>query len=300
MRCQGGRWCPLAVLALLLLWAGAACAEVCKGSKVPKAELRRYDATAALSQREAETALATHLPWGRPSCPTLLPGREYILCYTTAHRTALWAAYTLRAEEVGTRARRDAFRSDPRLTADENAHCADYTGTGYARGHTVPDADMGRSNVAQANTYFLSNMSPQINNLNSGPWLWLERAVRDYAKQYGQVYVLSGSIFDAPAPTVPSRRMGIPARYYKVLVHTDTSGSPVALSLILPNQAEHFTVPPRRPEDDQPEVRVSNRLLEAHLVSIREIERLTGLDLLARLDRVALKEAVASALWPRN
>lgn len=40
--------------------------------------------------------------------------------------------------------------------------------------------------------------------------------------------------------------------------------------------------------------------LAAHTVSIREIERLTGLDLLPRLDRAALKEAVASALWPRN
>ena len=138
----------LVLFFLLLLIHWPAFAEVCKGSRVPKAELRRYDATARLSQREAETALATHLPYGQPACPTLLPGREYILCYTAAHRTALWAAYTLRGEEVVHRARRDAFRSDPRLTADENAHCADYKGTGYARGHTVPDADMGRSTIA--------------------------------------------------------------------------------------------------------------------------------------------------------
>ena len=220
-RSQGGRWCPLAVLVSLLLWVGAAWAEVCKGSKVPKTELRRYDAKATLSQNQIAAALATHLPYGQPGCPRLLPSREYILYYIAGHRTALWAAYTLRAEEVVNRARRDAFRYDPRLTADENAHCADYKGTGYARGHTVPDADMGRSKMAQANTYFLSNMSPQTNNLNSGPWLWLERAVRDYAKRYGQVYVMSGSIFSEPVPTVPSGRMGIPARYYKVLVCTD-------------------------------------------------------------------------------
>ena len=111
---------------------------------------------------------------------------------------------------------------------------------------------------------------------------------------------MSGSIFGKPTPTVPSGRMGIPARYYKVLVRTDASGSPVALALILPNQATRFTLPPQRPDDGRPEVRASDRLLEAHLVSIREIERLTGLDLLPRLDRVALKEAVASESWPRN
>jgi hypothetical protein len=31
-------------------------------------------------------------------------------------------------------------------------------GTGYARGHTVPDADMGRTTAAQANTYLVSNL----------------------------------------------------------------------------------------------------------------------------------------------
>jgi len=293
-------WISVLLLGLLPFSMDAALAELCKGSKVPKAELRQYDAQATLSQQEAEAALTTHLPYGQPACPKLLPGREYILCYTTDHRTALWAAYELRAQDVKKLTRRDAFRSDPRLTAAETTRCADYKGTGYARGHTVPDADMGRSKRAQANTYFLSNMSPQTNNLNSGPWLWLERAVRDDATQYGKVAVITGSIFSAPIPTVPSGRVGIPARYYKVLVRTDASGAPVALALMLPNQAQRFALPPRRADDDRPDVRASDRLLEAHRVSIREIERLTGLDLLPRLDRAALKEAVASELWPRN
>ena len=73
MRRQGGLWCPLVVL--LLLWAGAAWAEVCKGSKVPKAELRRYDAQATLSSQDTATALATHLPGASllpPQTPTSL------------------------------------------------------------------------------------------------------------------------------------------------------------------------------------------------------------------------------------
>jgi hypothetical protein len=37
-----------------------------------------------------------------------------------------------------------------------------------------------------------------------------------------------------------------------------------------------------------------------HTVSIRELENLTGLDLLPKLDAEALKRAVASELWPRN
>ena len=41
------------------------------------------------------------------------------------HRVALWAAYKLTADDVVTAQRLDAFRTDPRLTDDETAHCDD-------------------------------------------------------------------------------------------------------------------------------------------------------------------------------
>jgi len=56
----------------------------------------------------------------------------------------------------------------------------------------VPRDDMNRSSAAQANTFFLSNMAPQVNAFNGGIWSRLERLVRTYAKQYGAVQVLTG------------------------------------------------------------------------------------------------------------
>ncbi len=38
----------------------------------------------------------------------------------------------------------------------------------------------------------------------------------------------------------------------------------------------------------------------AHTVSLKEIEHLTGLELLPKLNAESLKKAVASELWPRN
>lgn len=40
--------------------------------------------------------------------------------------------------------------------------------------------------------------------------------------------------------------------------------------------------------------------LAAHTVSMKEIEHLTGIDLLPKLDAESLKKAMASELWPRN
>lgn len=143
-------------LALLVILSAAASAEVCKGSKVPKADLAQYDAQAVLSPSDQEAALQKHLPYGQPACPKLLPQREYILCFDPENRVALWAGYKLTAADVVSAERLDAFRTDPRLTEAENARCDDYAGTGYARGHLVPRDDMNRSFAAQANTFFLS------------------------------------------------------------------------------------------------------------------------------------------------
>ena len=231
-------------LVLLLVITGSAWAEVCKDSKVPKAEREQYDAQATLSPAEEEQAIKTRLPWGQPACPNLLPNREYIVCYTAKFRVALWAGYQLRAEDVISAPRRDAFPTDPRLNAEESASCEDYTNSGYDRGHIVPRDDMNRTPVAQANTFFLSNMAPQTPALNRGLWRWLEEPVRSYAQKYGTVYVMTGSVLQDPVQTVSSGRVGIPSRFYKVLLRTNPDGTPTALAIHLPNLQEGLPLPP--------------------------------------------------------
>lgn len=106
----------LHALILLLLLTDTAPAEICPGNKVPKAELQQYDPLVTLSPAQEQAARQTHLPWGQPGCPRLLPQREYIVCYDLAKRVALRASYRLQAGDVASLTRRDAFRSDPRLT----------------------------------------------------------------------------------------------------------------------------------------------------------------------------------------
>ena len=47
-------------------------------------------------------------------------------------------------------------------------------------------------------------------------------------------------------------------------------------------------------------MRAADFSLVGHTVSIRELETLTGLALLPKLDAESLKKAVASELWPRT
>ena len=67
----------------------------------------------------------------------------------------------------------------------------------------VPRSDMNRSLVAMANTFFLTNMTPQFPNVNQGTWARLEDWVRAWAQRFGAVHVISSSVFDDDDNEVP-------------------------------------------------------------------------------------------------
>jgi len=291
----------VAVLVAVALLAGVARAEVCKGSKVGAKTLKKYDGHLPLSAADQTAAVAEHLPFGTPQCAKLLALKAYIACYDPAKRIPLWVAYKLTAQDIVQRARKDAFRTDPRLTDEENASCADYAGTGFDRGHSAPNADFNRSAEAQADTYFFSNMSPQTKQLNEQRWAELEDHVRSWAKTFGTVYVITGPIFvSGEIHTVPSGRVAIPTQFFKAVVRKDDSGNLLALTFVLPNGTGSFLDLPAGPG---PKAQKVDAYLQQHLVSIGFVENLTGLKYFPALppaERSALESSVPTELWAKN
>ena len=293
-------------LLLVFVTAGTSWAEYCKqpGTPVPRAEANKFDRAVLLSPSEVTASENTHLRWGKPDCQRYLFHHEFVLCYDTERRVPLWVMYELTKAEVKSLARRNGFRTDPRLLPDESATCGDYVNKGpgptFDRGHMVPNADMNRSKVAQANTYFLSNMSPQFSRFNQGVWARFEGHVRAWAKKFGKVHVVSGSVFDADDDQKPdaaadakfkppTKRVAIPTHYYKILVREEAGGDLVALASLLP----HVTKDPPN----------SDGFIEEKLVPIAEIKARSGVDFFPELPtatRKALESAVSSQLWPRN
>ena len=80
------------------------------------------------------------------------------------------------------------------------------------------------------------------------------------------------------------------------MIRSDRTAAPEVLTIVFPH------LPFQSPADSQANLAASaaDAYLAAHTISIRELETLTGLDLLPKLDAEALKQAVASELWPRN
>jgi len=102
------------------------------------------------------------------------------------------------------------FAPDPALPESERSELADYRGSGYDRGHMAPSADQTVSATLQAETFYLSNIAPQVGvGFNQHSWARLESTVREWLRTRGGGWILTGAIFYDPSEDDPATRDGI-------------------------------------------------------------------------------------------
>jgi len=172
--------------------------------------------------------------------------------------------YELTAEETeGDAPRYNNFIHDENVKGC--AHAWDYSNSGYDRGHMTPAADMKWDAEAMQQSFFMTNVCPQNGALNSNGWSRLEKKVRAWARRDSSLIVATGPVF-LPGPhnsigkevTIP-----IPDAFFKVIYAPRQSRS---IAFIYPNEGQ------------------CNKKMRKYAVSIRDVERLTGLDFLSSLN----------------
>jgi endonuclease G len=112
------------------------------------------------------------------------------------------------------------------------AQLSDYAGFPFDRGHLSPGADNNHSDQAMSESFFLSNMVPQVPNHNRGIWKQLETAVRGWVKEGRDIYVVSGTIYAPGYQTIGAGRVGIPTHMWKVIVDRKNAK---AIAFLFPN-----------------------------------------------------------------
>ena len=151
----------------------------------------------------------------------------YTVSYNSDWNLPNWVAYELTAEEVsGNEERCDNFSADPEITSNAVVS-SDYTRSGYDRGHMAPAADMKWSKQAMEESFYMTNICPQIHNINAGDWKDLENLARDLAVNYGSIYICCGPIVtENDTFTIGNeRKIRVPSEFFKAFLRRKTDGS---------------------------------------------------------------------------
>jgi endonuclease G, mitochondrial len=201
---------------------------------------------------------------------------SYTLRYREQYEQADWVAYKLTSDEAESYMSREGnpFIPDP-LVRTGSAVTTDYVRSGYDRGHLAPAGDFNLSADEKRESFYMSNMSPQIADFNRGIWSNLEQKFRDWARRDDELYVVTGPVLKPGLPTIGRyNEVAVPEQYYKIALCL-TDDQPRMIGFLLNNE-------------------FSNENLKTFVVSVDEIERLTGIDFFARLPDNLEKKLEAS------
>ena len=226
---------------------------------------------------DAPSGARAYLPTG-PS-DQVVDHAHYSLGYDEDWEQARWTAHRLTAEQVRAKGvrRGDDFRPDP-MVRTGSAERSDYRGSGYTRGHLVPFGDLNYDRVAGRETFFYSNIAPQLAEHNTAVWRELEDNVRDWAIRHGELYIVTGPIVGPSPKRIGANGVAVPEAFYKVLL----SGDGAAIAFVIPHARQTAS-------------------LAAFAKTVDEAEALTGLDFFPELSDLATAAVEAQfdlAAWP--
>lgn len=248
--------------------------------------------TEATKQKDASnrTSVSNRTPSSKDlEIPTLLTPRQqqiirhtgYTVSYNKDTKLPNWVSYELtRAETKGKEKRSNRFIADP-LVKGAIATNADYTRSGYDKGHMAPAADMKWSPVAMNESFYFSNMCPQHPQLNRRGWKKLEDKIRDWAVVDSAIIIICGPVIKKQPKTIGKNKVVVPQQFFKVIL------SP----FVKPMRAIGFLFNNEQSVDP----------LSAYVVTVDSIERLTNMDFFSLLpDEIENKiEAEANYFqWP--
>jgi endonuclease G len=236
---------------------------------------------------------SVHLAMGKPSDamasldrPTdfLMEKAEFALSYNRDLGRPNWVSWHLSDEWIGSLARVDTFRPDPAIPSEwYRVQSFDFFGSGFDRGHLVPNADRDPETSMPINqaTFLMSNMIAQAPDNNQGPWAALENYLRTLLPA-NEVYVVAGGTgaggsgsTGSVTTTLAGGRVTVPADTWKVAL-VISAGSGDDLSRVTCSARTIAVVMPNTQG-------IRNTPWEAFLTTVDAVEALTGYDFFSNL-----------------
>ncbi len=211
-------------------------------------------------KKERETILLTYIKeqvqqYGLPKVENgeeLIEHKAYVLVYSEKHEQAKWVVHIISTAIIDENvSRTNDFRVDTLIktgSAEERDFFtkykvdgkAVYDGFGYDRGHLAPSADFRWSETALSESYFYSNISPQLDDFNRGSWAKLEGMLRKYVSENNvDLLVVTGPILTDDLAVIERsiNKVSIPKDYFKIAYDFENNR---AIGFVMPNKKIYY------------------------------------------------------------
>ena len=228
--------------------------------------------------------------------------RNYTVLYDEDTFVSYWVAYPLCASHVTT-GREEVWGYDPKVSKEVqtsvskgygvNIPTENYPNNFYARGHQIPNADRNAVPQMQAQTYYSTNMTPQIQNgFNGGIWAKLEEAVRGQIPSADTLYIVTGASFRKVNENLAAKRitnkndgklLPVPNYYWKAVLKVHRQNGVVTDALTIGFWLPHSDLKGHSYSD--------------YTVSVDQIEQWTGFDFFVNLKNEKEKPAETNSSW---
>lgn len=228
---------------------------------------------------------------------------NYALEWDNTKRHANWVAFTFDTTTSADNVKRtDAWSVDPKLPAEMQVQESDHKNDGFDRGHLCASEDRVYLKEANKQTFYYSNISPQLKDFNGGFWRKLETRVQTWGRStadgvYNKVYVtkggtlnkllknFKGTTVDGGTPTTDANGFTIHGlacpEYYFMAVLGQKDDVFHAIAFLVPHK-EGMT---ENPSSDE---------LKEYVVSVDKLEEETGIDFFCNLPDVLENEVEAA------
>lgn len=208
--------------------------------------------------------------------------------YDCTKKHTRWIAFTFYNEtSAKNTSRTDAWADDPLIPVAYRTYKDDYNKAGYTRGHLCASEDRVYSKEANKQTFYYSNMSPQIGNqFNGGIWLNMEAKVQSWGKEDSlrdTLYVVKGgTIDDDKILKYAGNGVAVP-KYYFMAVLARKNDQYKAMAFFVEHKA------------------YSSYNVTDYAMSVDELEKRTGIDFFHNLPEnieAKVEETFDKNQWP--
>jgi endonuclease G len=219
-----------------------------------------------------------------PNDVVTITHNEFAVGWSPSLKHPVWAAYHITPDVRHEDMERPNFQKDKSVKNSPPANA--YARSGYDRGHMVPNhAIVSRYGAEEQKlTFLMSNIAPQKANLNRGVWREMEHRIADlWTQKYGELWILVGNVSpNQYKQTISGYNINVPDSYYMIII--GQTGDEVRSLAVLFSQETPYGIYPL-----------------ANIVTIKELEEITGFDFLPDLPKFIQRPLEAdrpTRLWP--